>query len=120
MLPSSPQLPPPTPGLSHNGITGPPRTETFFSFPSAKKASHCPSGEKKGPSALSVPAISVVLAWSSFRVNNFDWETYTSRVPFGDIMASAPRWDPGDIVPRSTSRRTSGCRVGGDTRGGRL
>ena len=39
-------------------VTGAPREiETFFSFSSAKKAIHCPSGEKNGFVALSVPVI---------------------------------------------------------------
>ena len=41
------------PGLtvSHKAIAAPPSTEIFFSFPCAKNATHCPSGEKKGASA---------------------------------------------------------------------
>src|SRR5271169_4723230 len=48
MLPSSPQLPPSAVFASHKAIAEPPSTEIFCSFPSEKKATHCPSGEKNG------------------------------------------------------------------------
>src|SRR5450631_1519618 len=48
MLPSLSQLPPVPLGASHRVIAEPPSTEIFFSFPVAKNATHCPSGEKKG------------------------------------------------------------------------
>src|ERR1700693_5203481 len=48
MLPSSPQLPPIPTGAAHKVIAEPPSTETFCSFDAVKKATHCPSGEKKG------------------------------------------------------------------------
>ena len=61
MLPSSPQLPPRALGASHKVIAEPPSTEIFCSFPDEKKATHCPSGEKKGAYAPCVPASSVAL-----------------------------------------------------------
>src|SRR5579863_1889071 len=62
-LPSSPQLPPRPlpPAASHRLAAAPPSTEIFFSLLSAKNATHCPSGEKKGAYAPSVPASSTAL-----------------------------------------------------------
>src|ERR1017187_5610713 len=48
MLPSSPQLPPLGLAGLHKVIAEPPSTEIFCSLPVVKKATHCPSGEKKG------------------------------------------------------------------------
>src|ERR1019366_280541 len=48
MLPSSPQLPPWAVVELHKVMAEPPSTEIFCSFPAVKKATHCPSGEKKG------------------------------------------------------------------------
>src|SRR5262249_49468040 len=55
MKPSSDQLPPANDRVSHNVMAAPPDTETFLSRPSAKNAIHCPSGEKNGLIAPSVP-----------------------------------------------------------------
>src|SRR5207247_6483858 len=53
---SPPQVP--TPGVASASVsTGPPATATFLSLPSAKNPIHCPSGEKNGVIASSVPAI---------------------------------------------------------------
>ena len=52
---SRPQLPPNPALASQMTIGRPPATGAFFSFPSAKKAIHWLSGEKKGLSALDVP-----------------------------------------------------------------
>src|SRR5580698_4365582 len=62
IVPSSPQLAPRPSGASHNATAEPPSTEIFLSFPCAKKASHCPSGEKKEAEASCVPASSVALS----------------------------------------------------------
>ena len=59
MVPSSDQLPPRPFGASHSVTAAPPLTAIFFNFPLAKKATHCPSGEKNGPNAPSVPASAV-------------------------------------------------------------
>src|SRR5215831_9970715 len=61
MLPFSPQLPPRPIPASHKVIAEPPFTEIFFSFPGAKNATHCPSGEKKGANPPCVPASSVAV-----------------------------------------------------------
>src|ERR1700690_2908035 len=61
MLPSWPQLPPTKLGASHKAIAEPPSTDIFLSFPCAKNATHCPSGEKKGENASCVPVSSVAL-----------------------------------------------------------
>src|ERR1017187_9568866 len=61
MLPSSPQLPPSPRDALHKVIAEPPSTEIFCSFPDVKKATHCPSGEKKGAYAPCVPTSSVAL-----------------------------------------------------------
>ena len=56
MLSSSPQLPPRTAGASAITTGAPPARATFLSFESSlKKATHSPSGEKKGEAAFSVP-----------------------------------------------------------------
>src|SRR5262245_6107016 len=62
ILPSSPQLPPATNAALHRGTDAPPCTDTFFNLPTVAKATHCPSGEKKGAKALSAPASSLALA----------------------------------------------------------
>ena len=72
MLPSSPQLPPSPSPTPHRSITRPVSRETFFSRLVEKKATHCPSGEKNGACARSVPASSVAVAWLSRLANNFD------------------------------------------------
>ena len=55
MLSSSPQLAPRPEGGSHKEIGSPPSIRVFFSFPAAKNPTHCPSGEKNGAYAPSVP-----------------------------------------------------------------
>ena len=55
MLSSSPQLAPRPEGASHKEIGSPPSIRVFFSFPAAKNPTHCPSGEKNGAYAPSVP-----------------------------------------------------------------
>ena len=57
---SDPQLAPNTAGVSQIVVAGPPPpTDIFFSAPALQNPTHCPSGEKKGPDAPSVPAIGV-------------------------------------------------------------
>src|SRR5437870_1020478 len=46
--------------VSHTLTIWPLSTDTFFSFPSVKKAIHLPSGEKIGVPAPSVPGIGLV------------------------------------------------------------
>src|SRR5688572_13325976 len=59
IVPSSAQLPPRALAFALQAlqivIGVPPPGEVFFSFPSAKKAIHFPSGEKNGLSTPSVP-----------------------------------------------------------------
>src|ERR1017187_10115589 len=50
MVPSSPQLPP-LPLALHKVIAESPSTEIFFRLDPVKKATHCPSGAKKGANA---------------------------------------------------------------------
>ena len=71
MLPSSPQLPPRPLGAEDNAMAAPPSTEILLSLLLLKKPTHCPSGEKKGAEAPSVPASSVALGCSSLRVKSF-------------------------------------------------
>src|SRR5262249_27541716 len=59
MVSSGPQLAPRLTEALHRVKGAPPLTETFFSLPSAKNPTHCPSGEKNGVSAPSVPWIGV-------------------------------------------------------------
>src|SRR5450631_862151 len=116
MLPSSPQLPPRPPTEPHKVIAEPPSTEIFLRLDPLKKATHCPSGEKKGSYAPCVPASSVALGSSSRRVKRRFCDTYTSRVPSGERIVSVPSGEPSDTSgPRSTSSRTSGlsaCSIG--------
>src|SRR5262249_38084626 len=62
ILPSSPQLPPFMEEAVLKVSASPPWTEIFFSFSAEKNATHCPSGEKKGEWAPSVPVISADFA----------------------------------------------------------
>ena len=48
-------------------IAAPPVTEILRSFPSVKNPIHCPSGEKNGLCAPSVPGSRARVSWSSFR-----------------------------------------------------
>ena len=57
MIPWLLQLPPKGFTASPSVTAAPPLTETFFSFPPAKKPTHWPSGEKNGALAPSVPGI---------------------------------------------------------------
>src|SRR5437867_7578460 len=59
MLSSGPQLAPRTAAALQRVKAAPPLSETFFSLPSAKNPNDCPSGEKNGLSAPSVPGIGV-------------------------------------------------------------
>ena len=117
MLPSSPQLAPRPAGASHKETSSPPSIRVFFSFPCAKNPIHCPSGEKKGAYAPSVPVKRAALGWSSRRVKrrrvlSEPCETNTSRVPSGDRITAGPVADPSDTSgPRSRSSRTTGCGV---------
>src|SRR5260370_10517814 len=74
---STPQAPPRAAGASHKVIAAPPSAEIFLSFPPAKKATHCPSGEKKRAVAPSVPANSVAFGWFRRRGNRRDLCTHT-------------------------------------------
>ena len=62
-----PQAPPSGLGASATVMAGPPVSETFFSFPALKNATHCPSGEKNGWLAFSVPGIANASNWSRWR-----------------------------------------------------
>ncbi len=87
----------------------PPSTEIFCSFPVAKKATHCPSGEKKGAirPVRSRKLSGVGLVESASKESSL--RTYTSRVPSGERIVSAPASELSDgLGPRSTSKRTSG------------
>jgi hypothetical protein len=55
IAPSRPQAAPRRSWASHRMTGEPPETATFYSFPNAMKATHTPSGEKKGFEASSVP-----------------------------------------------------------------
>src|SRR5262249_2194538 len=59
MVSSGPQLAPRLRDALQRVIGAPPLRETFFSLPSAKNPTDCPSGEKNGLSAPSVPGIGV-------------------------------------------------------------
>ena len=61
ILPSSPHVPPRPLGASHKFSGMPPSKDSFFNLPPAKNATDCPSGEKNGPKAPSVPGSSVTL-----------------------------------------------------------
>ena len=52
---SSLHAPPRLLSASASVTAAPPVTAIFLSLPPAKNPTHCPSGEKNGPSALSVP-----------------------------------------------------------------
>ena len=67
MVPSSAHAPPRLLLASQIGDKPPPVARIFFSLPSAKNAIHCPSGEKNGLRAPSVPASGVARNWSRRR-----------------------------------------------------
>lgn len=67
IVPSSPHAPPRPFGASHSVTPAPPATAIFFSLPPAKNAIHCPSGEKNGLSASSVPDNAVACNWERRR-----------------------------------------------------
>src|SRR5262249_46219313 len=57
IVPSASQPAPSVPFTIEQMVNGaPPAIEIFFNFRSAAKPTHCPPGEKNGPSAPSVPA----------------------------------------------------------------
>src|SRR5262245_52758981 len=74
MVSSHPQFAPNNPtrraGASQITTGGPPPAGTFFSLLSAQKPIHWPSGEKKGPTAPSVPAIAVASTSSNRRLKS--------------------------------------------------
>src|SRR5688572_24465395 len=61
ILPSVPQLPPERSTASHKMTGEPPSIAVFFKLPDAQNPTHCPSGEKKGPRAPSVPGNSLTV-----------------------------------------------------------
>src|SRR4029077_20581485 len=75
----SPHAPPRSSAASQSVTAAPPCTEIFFSFPSAKKPIHWPSGEKKGSRASSVPESAVACGWLSARTYRRWW--YPWSVP---------------------------------------
>src|SRR3954462_12782129 len=82
---SSPQLPPAAPGALHKLTPSPPSSDTFWSLPPAKKATHRPLGEKNGREAPSVPERRVSFAWSRRRVASAPLETKTVCMPSDEI-----------------------------------
>ena len=66
-VPSARHAPPLKPGAAPNACGRPPARESFFSRPSAAKASDAPSGERKGPKPFSVPLIGGASKASSSR-----------------------------------------------------
>src|SRR5262249_34028667 len=96
MFPSSPQSPPFGPSASQSVRAAPPVIEIFFSLLPAKKAIHCPSGEKKGLEAFSVPANAVAWLWSRRRTKSWvgppllGRAANTNTVPFLERAAAGP------------------------------
>ena len=91
--PASLQLAPRPFGASHRTTTVPPATCTFLSFPLAKNPTHCPSGEKNGVRASSVPGSAVASRRSRRRTNNCRTSpalraTKARREPSGDSTAA--------------------------------
>src|SRR5712692_309899 len=89
MVLSGPQSKPRLSAMSHNVCGDPPASATFFTFWSATKASHSPSGENTGLSAPSVPGIGLAANSSSPRTYSCRRlsrpATYTRRRPSGEI-----------------------------------
>src|SRR5262245_15611252 len=117
MLPSSLQLAPRPAGASHKTIGSPASSRIFLSFPAAKNPTHCPSGEKKGAYAPSVPDNGFELDSSTcFVESRFvpaeECETNTNRVPSGERTTAGPMLDPIDTSPpKSRSSFTIGGEV---------
>src|SRR5436309_164451 len=96
--------------------TAPPWTGTFFNLPPARNPIQCPSGEKNGEAAFSVPARNKIREPSRERTASCglppdELARKTISVPSGEILGSsvAPRMASG---PRSTLSRIKG-RSGG-------
>ena len=64
---SSAQVAPNGSPASDSFTAGPPTRDTFLRAPADQKPTHCPSGEKNGPSAPSVPGTSSAAARSNDR-----------------------------------------------------
>src|SRR6516164_5980148 len=95
IVPSGTQLPPLSPGASQSVTAAPPSLAIFFSFPSAKKPIHCPSGDKKGCLAPWVPARTVARGWLSERMYmrelwSAPWAAKARCVPSGDRATTEP------------------------------
>src|SRR5262245_25213516 len=109
----------PTPAVvSAIVATVPPLTDIFFSLPSAvKNPIHCPSGEKKGAYAPSVPSIRLSASWSRRRRDSHEFGrppgVYASRLPSGDSATiGLPIWpDWPKLIPGggSMAKRIGGC-----------
>src|SRR3970040_596037 len=87
IMSSDPQLAPRPAGASQRVKVAPPPTGTFFNFPGAKKPIHCPSGEKKGPYAPSVPAIDFTSEMSLFMSRTKTLPAPTAPPPPGEARA---------------------------------
>src|SRR5262249_16798692 len=74
-------------GASQITTAGPTPPGAFFSLFSAQKPIHWPSGEKKGPTAPSVPAIAVASTSSNRRLKScVTYELDVSRAPLKTIV----------------------------------
>ena len=78
--------------MSPSGTTAPPSTGILFTLPRETNPTHCPSGEKNGAMAASVPGNSMAFGSSSRRVNNFVGvpDSQASRVPSGEMATLLP------------------------------
>src|SRR6516165_8207458 len=89
------QVPPRPTGASQITCADPPAAGTFFSFPSAKKPTHLPSGDQKGRAPFSVPASSCAVSEFEGRIQrrllpSTGWTENTRRVPSGENAATPP------------------------------
>src|SRR5262249_26839187 len=91
MWPFGPQLIPAGSAVRHTVTTGPPASGTFLISPlvgcllsGCQKPTHCPSGEKKGLTAQSVPSIGVACDRSILRRYNRRARSLAAEMLAGD------------------------------------
>ena len=110
MSPFGAQLAPLAAGISAMSVAGPPSTGIFCSFPSAKKASHFPSGEKNGCVAFSVPGMgrdsNSPIARMSSRLPLPIAARYTTYRPSGETAGSGSASDGPSSGSRAMLKRT--------------
>src|SRR5450759_388866 len=106
MKPSVPHAPPKEIDVGAIGTGEPPAIATFFRPIGSKNPIHFPSGEKKGPPAVSVPGSSVESFRSMECSRSFD--VAPARTRYAIFEPSGEIANPAEFPPSATRRSPLG------------